>query len=147
MLVVAKPPWNFIVAMTIFGDSAGACVDAFGQQVVDCPAATAILPIMLEAYGIDISHNVRTQVTPEVVVGYNRLIVIAEPEATPEWLVVNPRIEFWGISNVARQSEAATYEIVRKIEQNVASISTRWGEQYYIIDNYTTMLYIQQYMQ
>ena len=54
---------------------------------------------------------------------------MAEPEATPEWLVVNSRIEFWDIPDAARQSEAVTYESVRKIEQNVASISAGWGEQ------------------
>lgn len=104
------------------GDSAGTRVDVPGQQLADLPAAATILHVMLEAYGRDMSHNLRTQITPENAARYDKLIVMAEPETIPAWLREDARTELWCIPDAVGQDEAATLDIVRKIEEKVADI-------------------------
>lgn len=127
------------------GDSAGTRVDMPGQQVADRPAAATILHVMLETYGRDMSHNLRAQVTPENAAGYDKLVVMAEPETIPVWLREDTRTEFWRIPDPAGQDEATTRRIVRKIEEKVVNLTSKWGPLRIIIDNNTTMLYKQQY--
>ncbi len=104
------------------GDSAGTRVDMPGQQVADRPAAATILRVMLETYGLDMSHNLRTQISPENAAGYDKLIVMAEPETIPAWLREDARTELWRIPDPAGQDKAATRNIVRKIEEKVVNI-------------------------
>ncbi len=104
------------------GDSAGTRVDVPGQQVASHPAAATILHVMQEMYGLDMSHNLRTQITPENAAWYDKLIVMAEPETIPEWLREDARTELWHIPDAAKQDEATTRNIVRMIEEKVVDI-------------------------
>lgn len=105
------------------GDSAGTRVDVPGQQLADRPGAATILHVMLKTYGRDMSRNLRTQITPENAAGYDKLIVMAEPETIPAWLREDTKTELWHIPDPAGRDEAATLDIVWKIEEKVANIT------------------------
>lgn len=101
-------------------DSAGTKVDTPGQSLRDRPGATTIVNVMRDDYGVDMSRNVRAQLTPDLAANYDKLIVMAEHETIPEWLLVMPIVEFWHVDDPRQQDEATTRRIVREIEQYVA---------------------------
>ena len=101
-------------------DSAGTRVTAPGQTLADVPPAATILRVMHDVYGIDMSSNTRTQLTPRIALGYDKLVVMAEPETIPGWLVQDSRTELWPIADPKGKDVRETMKIVHKIEQRIA---------------------------
>jgi protein-tyrosine-phosphatase len=66
------------------------------------------LPYMLKQ-GIDISEKERTQITPELVAGVDRVIAILTPEEVPDYVKESGKLTMWDISDpathVARANE------------------------------------------
>lgn len=102
-------------------DSAGTRVTMPGQALADVPPAATILRVMHDIYGIDMSSNTRTQLTPSVALGYDKLVVMAEPETIPAWLAQDSRTELWTITDPKGRDARETMKIVYEIEQRIAS--------------------------
>lgn len=102
--------------------SAGTNVDDPGATLSERPSAVTIIGIMRRDYGIDMLHNVRTQLTPDVAEGFDRLIVMAEKDTWPEWLRHDPRVTYWHIDDPKGQDEMTTRRIVREVEEHVLSL-------------------------
>lgn len=79
-------------------DSAGTVVDKPGQALKDQPKAVNTIAVMKEI-GIDVSNHTRTLVSPEMLVSYDVVYVMAEPYTWPECLINNPKVEYWNIDN------------------------------------------------
>lgn len=101
-------------------DSAGTKVDAPGATLAERPSAATIVGIMRRDYGIDMIHNVRTQLTQDGAAGYDRLVVMAEKETWPEWLAHDPRVIYWNIDDPKGQDEPTTHRIVREVAGNLS---------------------------
>jgi protein-tyrosine-phosphatase len=99
-------------------DSAGIAVDIPGQRLFQREAAKNILLVMQEQM-IDISNNVRTQLTYAMSDDYDRLIVMAEPEAIPMWLKDHKKIEIWKIKDAKDLNLDATRTIVAQIKAQI----------------------------
>ena len=106
-------------------DSAGTHVDEPGQLLADRPGATGIVSIMQEDYDIDMSHNLRTQLSPAIAAGYDSLVVMVGPKTIPKWLLVDERTELWDVDGPSGKSIAETRRIVGEIEEKVHAISTK----------------------
>jgi protein-tyrosine-phosphatase len=78
--------------------SAGTIVDNPGQKLGELVPASQTVAVMNEI-GIDVSGHVRTQLTQEAIEGYDKVIVMSEPENTPDWLRENPKTEIWSIKD------------------------------------------------
>ena len=103
-------------------DSAGTNVDAPGATLAERPTAKTIVDIMREDYNIDMINNTRTQLTEEVAEGYDRLIVMAEPETWPEWLKHDPRMTYWEVQDTLRQDTPTTRRIVGEIDEHLKKL-------------------------
>jgi protein-tyrosine-phosphatase len=81
-----------------------------GQRISD----TNIITVMKEI-GIDVSENVRNQVTEEMVKEVDKIIVMSEPENTPEYLKTSDKAIFWEVSDPYNKS----LEFVRDIRNQL----------------------------
>lgn len=101
-------------------ESAGTIVETPGQLLRDRVGANVIIDVM-KGYGVDMSENVRRQLTPDMLKDYQRVIVLAEPEAIPSWLK-GDNVLFWNIPDTKGQSPETTHEIVQVIEKKLAEL-------------------------
>lgn len=106
-------------------DSAGTHVDEPGQLLADRPGAAGIVRIMQEDFDIDLSHNLRTQLSPAIAAGYDSLVVMVGPKTIPKWLLADERTELWDVDDPSGKSVAETRRIVSEIEEKVRAISTK----------------------
>lgn len=94
--------------------SAGTIVDLPGQKLKDRGPATEVVVVMKEI-GFDMSENERTQLTPEMLKGYDKIVVLAEPESIPEYLRKNVKAELWNIED----AKGKTVEEARVIRDEI----------------------------
>jgi len=69
-----------------------------GEKIKTIPLAKEVIDSMKEE-GIDISENVRKQITPKIADEYDKIIVMAEPETIPEFLRNNNKAMYWEIED------------------------------------------------
>lgn len=96
--------------------SAGTRVTAEDEKIGDREDAQPVLQVMRED-GIEMSSNRRTTLTPEMLNNFDKAIVMAEPDRTPEWLSENPKFEYWDIPNV----NGMPVEQLRKVRDDIKS--------------------------
>ena len=80
-------------------DSAGYEVDKDGQTLEERAAQPGsetdkVIAIMKEL-GVDVSKNIRTQTSPELLAKYDKVVAILLPDETPDYFINNPKVEFW----------------------------------------------------
>lgn len=102
-------------------DSAGTIVDIPGEKISERPGAANIIAAMHD-YDIDISNGTRTQLNPDMVDTYDKLIVMAEPDTIPEWLRDNAKTEIWTIADPKGQDMDTTRGIVGQIKDRVLAL-------------------------
>jgi len=104
----------------IDADSAGTEVfDEEGSSVGDVPAAQPIIRLMREDEGIDISQQRRRQITPEMIKKYDKIITMAEPEFSPDYLKNCPKAEYWPIKDPVKMDDKEIREIISQIKSRV----------------------------
>jgi len=59
------------------------------------PSGVLVLELMSEEEDQDLSSEQRTQLTPELVDAADKVIVMAERETWPDYLVESGKVEFW----------------------------------------------------
>jgi arsenate reductase len=79
--------------------SAGTRVTVEGERIGDREDAQNVLEAMSED-GVDMSSNTRTTLTPAMLDDFDKVIVMAEPDRTPEWLGNSSKFEYWEVPNV-----------------------------------------------
>jgi len=104
------------------GASAGTIVDKPGESLKDRFGAIGIITVMKE-HGLDMSNNERTQLTQSMLAGYEKVIVMAEPETIPEWLASNPKTVIWTIEDAKGQSLEKTRNIALQIRSKVETLA------------------------
>lgn len=102
--------------------SAGTKVDTPGSTLAERPGAATIVGIMRERYGIDMIHNVRTQLYEADVAEFDQIIVMAEKDTWPEWLKNDSRVTYWRIDDPKGQDRETTLRIVREVEAHVREL-------------------------
>ena len=105
-------------------DSAGTKVDLPGVTLAERPGVTIIGKVLLADYGIDISQNVRTQISLDFASNYDTLVVMAEKETVPNWLLNDSRTCYWKIDDPKGQDIMTTRRIVNEIKARVDSLAT-----------------------
>ena len=103
-------------------DSAGTIVDIPGQPIKERERAANAITVMKEI-GLDISNNTRTQLTHEMLNKYDRIIVMAEPDTLPDYLVSSPKVEYWDIKDPAKMNMSDTRRIRDLISNKVKSLT------------------------
>jgi protein-tyrosine-phosphatase len=67
-----------------------------GQILKDLPAAENVI-IVLKEKGINIEDNSRTQLSPDLVEWADKIVVMAEQETIPDYLLKSPKAIYWKI--------------------------------------------------
>ena len=95
------------------------------RMVKDDPRHRNSIPYM-KGHGIDISENLRDQLTQEMVVEVDRVIVMADRETWPDYLRSADNVTAWDMTDpVGRDAEFAGQifdEIKSRVEKLVAQI-------------------------
>ncbi|NIA09595.1 MAG: hypothetical protein GWP10_07675 [Nitrospiraceae bacterium] len=99
--------------------SAGTKVfDKEGQKLKEIPLAKPVIKFMREK-GINIAESTRTQLTPEMIKKFDKIIVMAEPETIPEYLSRSNKIEFWDIKDPKGMDDQGYEKIIFQIESKI----------------------------
>ena len=104
-------------------DSTGTKVDTPGATLAERPGAVNIIQIMREDYGIDMIHNVRTQLTEELASKYDQLIVMAEPDTWPEWLENDHSKIYWEKQDTNVKDLETTRKLVHQIADKINQLT------------------------
>lgn len=67
-----------------------------GQILKDLPGAENVI-LVLQERGIDVSEKKRTQLDPVLVDWADKIVVMAEQETIPDYLMNSPKAVFWKI--------------------------------------------------
>jgi protein-tyrosine-phosphatase len=87
--VVAMALYNVLKKDDSFATSYGTMVEAegrTGRKESSYSSLLVFIDALKKLYGVDISNHVCTQVTPEVLEGADKIVVMAEEEFIPDWL-------------------------------------------------------------
>jgi protein-tyrosine-phosphatase len=87
------------------------------------PSVVLVLELMSEEEDLDLSSEQRTQLTPELVDAVDKVIVMAERETWPDYLVEGGKVEIWDIQDAFEipmdQVRAIKEQIKVKVEELV----------------------------
>ncbi|MBP6975062.1 MAG: hypothetical protein KBB54_03945 [Candidatus Pacebacteria bacterium] len=103
--------------------SAGTKLSGPEQKLIDLmPAISEVLQVMKEV-DIDVSDNIRKQVTEEMVDKADRIImVIDERDPVPEYLINNPKVITWNVLDPKGQSLEFTRNTRKQIDALIKSL-------------------------
>ena len=99
------------------------------QRLQDYPDENATLPMLVDIMneqGLRISSGRQTQLTPELVDAADRVMVMAQRDSWPDYLVEGEKVTYWDIEDplnitketaqqVVDQAKAKVEELVREI--------------------------------
>ena len=91
------------------------------------PSVVLVLELMREEEGLDLSSEQRTQLTPELVDAADKVIVMAERETWPDYLVEGGKVEFWEIADAFNIQMDAVRAIKNQIKVKVEELVRETG--------------------
>jgi protein-tyrosine-phosphatase len=121
ILEEARLLWSFIIHP---GEaySAGTMVDDPGQHLKY--RNTAQVGIMaMRRLNIDMSENPRTQLTPQMLNKFDKVIVLAEPESIPYYLYSAPNVEIYEVEDTRYKTLEEAWAICQQIWKIVQNVS------------------------
>ncbi|MBP9855945.1 MAG: low molecular weight phosphatase family protein [Candidatus Pacebacteria bacterium] len=89
-----------------------------GKKLGDLVAANEVVNSLKEI-GVDAGDNVRTQLTPEMVEGADKIIVMAEPETIPDYLKNSDKVTYWEVADPKGMDQQDTNKIRDQITELV----------------------------
>lgn len=95
--------------------SAGTQVSKENQKIKD--RDPNIVAVMKEI-GIDVSENMRNQLTPEILREADEVVVMAEKETIPDYLNQNKKAIFWKVADPKGQ----TLEFAREVRDQIQAL-------------------------
>lgn len=88
------------------------------QKLNEIPLAEPVIRFMKHE-GVDISNNIRKQLTPEMLENFDEIIVMSEPETIPDYLSNNKKVKFWDISDPKGMDDAGYIQMINQIKDEV----------------------------
>ncbi len=122
--VVAMALYNVLKRDDSFASSCGTMVEAegrTGRTEESYPSLWVFIDALKKLYGVDISNHVCTQVTPKVLEGANKIVVMAEEEFIPNWLRKYNYIK-WALPDPDHMTEDEAVKDIRGIKDKVESL-------------------------
>ena len=108
------PRHTIISAGTRVVSSTGESRD--GTKLIDTPGAEKVIEVLREE-GIDWSGKTRTQLSPGMLKGIDRVIVMSEPEYIPEYLKNHPKMIYWEVADLKQTPLEFHREIREKLKK------------------------------
>lgn len=95
-----------------------------GQKISEVLEANEVVNSLKEL-GIDFSQSQRNQITPEMVMGADVIVVMAEVDTVPDFLKNEPKVTFWDVANPKGMNQEETNKIRNKITENIQELLTK----------------------
>ena len=92
-----------------------------GQRLDENRFAEPVIRFMMRE-GIDLSKHTRKQVTPEMIANTDRVIVLTEPEAVPDFFQRCNTIEFIPINDPAGADDDTYQRIIKELKALVEKL-------------------------
>lgn len=86
-----------------------------GQSLQDLPAAENVISSLRDK-GINVAENTRTQLNPDMVEWADKIVVMAEPEAIPDYLAKSLKTTYWSVKDPKNTLLAEHQVILNQIE-------------------------------
>lgn len=91
------------------------------EKLKDIPLAEPVIRFMKKE-GFDASENFRKQITREMVNKADKVIVMAEKEIWPDFLINNPKVVFWDIEDPKGMSDEGYKKIIEQLKKLIEEI-------------------------
>jgi protein-tyrosine-phosphatase len=114
---MAEALFNKITGLKSF--SAGTKVDIESQKIIDRGPLVEPVIRFMKKEGIDVSENVRNQLSENMLKNFDKVVVMAEPENIPEYLINNPKVEFWEIKDPKGMNDKGFEEIISQLKKKI----------------------------
>ena len=101
--------------------SAGTQVIIKNQKISERPLAKPVIKFMKKE-GVDISQNTSNQVTQKMLNGFDKIIVMAEPETIPSFLLKNKKTEIWTIEDPSGKNDDDYKRIISQIKTKIKEL-------------------------
>jgi len=88
------------------------------KKIKEIPLAEPVIRFMKKE-NIDISENVRNQLTEEKIKDFDKIIVMAESEHIPKYLLDNPKMEFWDIKDPKGMDDKCYEKIISQLKSKI----------------------------
>ena len=95
-----------------------------GQKIKDLLSASLVIESMKDE-GIDVSNNLRKQLKPEMLNKFDKIIVMAEPEVIPDYLINKDHVEFWTVKDPKGMDKKEHEKVVKQIKNLVRDFIKR----------------------
>ena len=82
---------------------------------------------IMEKQGLDITGNVRRQVTPEMVERADTVIVLTDKEEMPDFILLSDKTVYWGVDDTLKVPYDFVLEVNRDIRQRVEGLVKEIG--------------------
>lgn len=102
--------------------SAGLVVGTPGERLGDRFGDSLILAVMRE-YGLDMSKNMRIQLTRSMISDYEKVVVMAPFEVIPEWLATSSNTVIWTVQDASNESLDQTRTMAAEIKVKVEGLT------------------------
>ncbi len=76
----------------------------------------------MKAEGVDISENLRTQLTAEMIEEADKVVVMADVDSWPQYLRNNPKVVHWELTDPIGLDEDAARKIFDEIKRRVTDL-------------------------
>lgn len=93
-----------------------------GKRLIDIPVAEPVIKCMKENENLDISECRNNQVTPDMLENIGKIIIMAEPETVPDYLIDDKRSDIWKIDDPLNKSDGYYCHIMEQIKQLVLQL-------------------------
>ena len=91
------------------------------QRAEESPSVALVMELMDEE-GLDISSERRTQLTPELVSAADNVVVMAQRDSWPGYLVEGGKVAFWDIADPVNIPKDAARAIKNQIKAKVEEL-------------------------
>lgn len=95
-----------------------------GQKIREISLAEPVIRFM-QNEGIEISENIRTQITQEMIEEFDKIIVMAEYQTIPQYLLNSNKAEFWEIEDPQGMDDEGYKKIISQIKSNLNHLIER----------------------
>lgn len=120
---MAESIFNKLAVSDFVSTSAGTKVfnkdgsSAKGEKLIDRDGAQDVLAVLQEL-NIDAKNSVRKQVSQEMVEGADKVILMAEDETVPDYIIRNEKVTVWKIDD----PKSKGLDDTRKIRDQIKSL-------------------------
>lgn len=93
-----------------------------GKELKDIPVAEPVIRCLLEKEGVDGSHYKNKQVREVMLQGVDKIVIMAELETVPEYLLHDERSTVWAIDDPLKRSYDYNCQILAQIKSRVLEL-------------------------